>query len=81
MESEKTAAGEGEKEEIIMRRGGKCKGKASQVVNREWELAQGWRAKLAQAALVLRIVVTRIAKSQLQGNCSGLRVVRGRVFP
>ena len=51
VESEKTAAGEGEKEEIVMRRGGKCKGKVSEVVNRERELAGGWHAKLAQAAL------------------------------
>ena len=51
VESKKTAAGEGEKEEIIMRRGGKCKGKVSEVVNREWELARGRCAKLAQAAL------------------------------
>jgi hypothetical protein len=51
VESEKTAAGEGKKEEIVMRRGGKCKGKASKVVNREQELVGGQRAKLAQAAL------------------------------
>ena len=29
---------------------------------------------------MLRVVVTRIAKSQLQGNCSGLRKVRCRVL-
>ena len=29
---------------------------------------------------MLRVVVTRITKSRLQGNCSGLRKIRCRVF-
>ena len=31
--------------------------------------------------LMLRVVVTRITKSWLQGNHSGLRIIRYRVFP
>ena len=30
---------------------------------------------------MLRVVITHIAKSQLQGSCSGLRKVHYRVFP
>ena len=40
---------------------------------------QGVRC-FGKRVLMLRIVVTRIAKSELQGNLSGLRRVRYRVF-
>ena len=41
---------------------------------------QGVRC-FGKRVLMLHVVAMRITKSQLQGNCSGLRVIRDRVFP
>ena len=51
VESEKTATGKSEEQEVVVRRRGVGKRKLSEVLNREGEFVGGGCAKLAEAAL------------------------------